>query len=73
MRLKGWIDDAVKQGASLLALRRMSDEVFHEQNPEGIMKIVPCEDILEADYNEVQHELTLSFRERGRCSASICR
>lgn len=51
---------------SAFILRRTDNEVFDEQNPEGMMKIVPCEDILEADYNEVQHELTLSFREQGK-------
>jgi hypothetical protein len=45
-----------------LILRR-EDGDFDEQNPSGIMKILAMEDIKNADYNETEAELTLSFRE----------
>lgn len=47
-----------------LILHREDDD-FDEQNPSGIMKILALKDIVNTEYNEVERELTLCFRELG--------
>lgn len=48
---------------SAFILRRNDDDTFDNHNPEGMMKILSREDVLQAGYNDLQRELMLSFRE----------